>query len=60
MKKEKRNCCKCGCEFEIDKNNPQKEYCSTLCWCTSNGIDEEQCKRHYMGGHKNIKPKKKK
>ena len=63
MKKKKilevRKCLSCGKKFDVYTDNPQKEYCSGKCWCIANNIDEDKC-RHYLGGHKNIKRKKKK
>ena len=51
--------CYCGKTFDVWENNPQKRYCSGECWCKANKIDEEK-RRHYLGGHKQIKRQKKK
>jgi len=56
---ERRKCKTCRQEFDVYVDNPQKEYCSGECWCKANNIDEEKC-RHYLGGHKNIKRRRKK
>lgn len=55
----KRNCEYCQKEFTVYKTNPQKIYCSGECWCKAHSLSEEQMK-HFMGGHKNIRRKKKK
>jgi len=61
MKKKKvyKNCALCHKEFEVYPDNPGKEYCCGECWCKANNIDSDIC-RHYLGGHKNIKRKRKK
>jgi len=54
----KRKCKFCNKEFKVYKSNPGKEYCSEKCWMRGNGLDEKYSK-HYLGGAKKIKRKKK-
>jgi len=54
----KRKCAFCSKEFNLTKKYPQQEYCNEICWKKAHNIKQRDIK-HYLGGHKHIKRKKK-
>jgi len=52
-----RVCKYCGETFKPKTVGDVAEYCKTICWKIANGLAEAD--KHYNGGHKNMKRKKK-
>jgi len=55
----KKICTYCGKKFTPKKGEESAEYCSMACWNSEHGLEAKKDDRHYNGGHKNKKRKKK-